>query len=197
MPSPEEILLERLQSLNISSLSHTFANFKVTDANRGIVKIFKTIPDGKCQYKFILLYGTTGCGKTHLIEALILEWDKMDIRYRYTTIGERLRALRQCLDKNHIPSLQDVMNSYFVAPRLILDDYGMGITESIWEQSILEEIIDERYRRRFYPQEMITILTTNKDIKELPDRVVSRFKDPDTGIILFNSDSDYRRRKHE
>jgi hypothetical protein len=71
----------------------------------------------------------------------------------------------------------------------------MGTTESRFEISDLEDIIDLRYRKRYYPEcDLVTILATNKDIKELPDRVVSRFYDPEFGVVLYMGDKDYRRR---
>ncbi|MBA7590759.1 hypothetical protein ES708_32896 [subsurface metagenome] len=67
---------------------------------------------------------------------------------------------------------------------------GIGGSGSEWELGQLEEIIAIRYRERLF-----TILTTNRDLTELPERVVSRFKDPDVGRVVLNDGADYRRRK--
>ena len=72
----------------------------------------------------------------------------------------------------------------------------MGTTESRFEVSDLEDIIDLRYRKRFYPTyDLVTILATNKDIKDLPDMVASRFYDSEFGIVLYMGAEDYRRRR--
>ena len=66
----------------------------------------------------------------------------------------------------------------------------MGGSGSAWEYGQLEEIINHRSHENLF-----TILTTNRDLTELPERVVSRFQDPDIGRVVLNSGKDYRRIK--
>jgi len=54
----------------------------------------------------------------------------------------------------------------------------------------LEKIIRVRYRERLF-----TILTTNRDISELPERIVSRFEDAEVARKVLNSGIDYRKLK--
>jgi len=83
------------------------------------------------------------------------------------------------------PSLKDGPEALPPMPFLdLLDEYG-----SEWEWGELEDIINYRYRER-----MFTVMTTNRDLTELPERVVSRFRDPDIGVVVLNSGKDYRRR---
>lgn len=193
--SQDEILIKNLKRFNISTLEHTFANFKATAKTKPAVETLKAVARGESDKKFILLYGTAGCGKTHLIEATIIEWATYGANTYYLTFSEIARRLKSMLGKGG--DFYDVLfKSYCDVKRLIVDDYGMGTTESRYEISALEDIIDMRYRRRFYPMvEQVTIMASNKDIKELPDRVTSRFYDPDFGAVFFLGDVDYRRRK--
>lgn len=189
----QKIIME-LKRLGISSFGHTFENFEITAPVKGAYQTLKTLAEGKSDRKFILLYGKTGCGKTYLIEALIIEWATRTIFSRYRTFSDIVRYLKGGLStpglyEQRFSSIRDVS-------KLIIDDYGMGTTESRFEVSELEDIIDLRYRRRYYPDSKdVTILTSNKDIKELPDRVTSRFYDPEFGVVFYMGDRDYRKRK--
>lgn len=66
----------------------------------------------------------------------------------------------------------------------------MGGSGSAWEYGQLEDIIATRYRERLF-----TIMTTNQDLGELPERITSRFFDPDIGRVILNEGADYRRLK--
>lgn len=44
-----------------------------------------------------------------------------------------------------------------------------------------------------YREHLFTIMTTNRDLTELPERIVSRFRDPDVGMVVLNEGADYRR----
>lgn len=190
--SPEWVA-QKLRAFNISSLNHTFGNFKADSNTKEAMLTMKALSDGELKKQFVLLYGTTGCGKTHLIEATVINWAKNNIPSRYMTFSEMARRLKTMLRKGgEFYELQ--FNTYRDSKRLIVDDFGMGTTESQFEISELEDIVDLRYRKRYYPDcDFVTILATNKDIKELPDRVVSRFYEPEFGVVLYMGDKDYRR----
>jgi len=83
-----------------------------------------------------------------------------------------------------------LIERYCCCEHLIIDDVGMGGSGSEWEYGQLEEIVVARYRERLF-----TIMTTNRDLSELPERVVSRFRDPDVGVVILNQGADYRRQK--
>lgn len=191
--SPEWVL-GKLKSFNISSLNHTFETFKTDENTKVAMDTLRALSNGELSKQFVLLYGITGCGKTHLVEATIINWGNHGIRARYMTFSDMFRQLKSSLRLGG--EHYDLMfNTYRDLKRLVVDDFGMGTTESRFEISDLEDIIDTRYRKRFYPNcELVTILATNKDIKELPDRIVSRFYDPEFGVVLYMGDKDYRRR---
>ena len=191
--SPEWVT-KKLRMFNISSLNHTFENFKADSQTKEAVMTLKALSNAELKKQFVLLYGTAGCGKTHLIEATIINWARQNIWSSYLTFSEMARQLKTELRKGgdfYDLRFEDFCNG----KRLIIDDFGMGTTESRFEISDLEDIIDKRYRRRYYPDcDLVTILATNKDIKELPDRITSRFFDPEFGVVLYMGDKDYRRR---
>ncbi len=187
-----EILI--LNKFNISTLKHNFECFKTTSDTREAINVMKNVAQGKSDRQFLMLYGGTGCGKTHLIEAAIIQWAKDGIFGRYYTFSDIARHLKGGLGT---PGLYGQRFKAMVDQRiLIIDDYGMGTTESKFEISQIEDIIDIRYRKRYYPgTKHITIMASNEDIKALPPRVVSRFYDPEYGSVLFMGKVDYRRRR--
>ena len=192
---PKGTVMDKLSQFNISSLDHTFENFKRVKGTAEALDVFRNLAGGKSDRKFILCFGITGSGKTHLIEATIIAWAKRGIFARYNTMSEILRRLKSSFAQRHTPPYEEIFKGICETPRLIIDDYGMGLTETRWEISELEDIINERYHKRYYEDGKVTILASNKDIKELPDRVVSRFYDPEFGVVIFMEAKDYRRRK--
>jgi DNA replication protein DnaC len=190
-----ETMVEKLERFGLSSLEHTFANFKPVPGTEEAVKLMKEIAEGESDRKFVLLYGTTGCGKTYLIEAVIITWLKKNIPTGYQTLSQMVRYLKRAFQAGSIPPYDVLFEQICKRNRLVLDDVGMGTIESKWEIAVLEDIINERYHRRYYPDGKITILATNKDIIELPDRIVSRFYDPEFGAVVHIKAGDYRMKK--
>ncbi len=66
----------------------------------------------------------------------------------------------------------------------------MGLADTAWEAAQLETIIDYRYRYK-----LLMATATNKDISQLPERVVSRLSDRSVCIMCLNKASDYRKLK--
>lgn len=138
----------------------------------------------------LLCVGSSGCGKTHLLKSAVLRLYGRGIFCRYMEWHRIINTFKAGLDKGAIPPYEDILENYCQARALAIDDYGLGSTNTQWEQSQLETIINYRYDRQ-----LITMVTTNLRNEELPERVVSRFRDPDVSIIVVNRASDYRRRK--
>ena len=82
------------------------------------------------------------------------------------------------------------MDLWCKAKRLVIDDVGIGGSDTLWSMKILEELILARHRDRLF-----TVLSTNADISELPERVISRFQDPEKARMIQNQGEDYRPRK--
>jgi len=180
--------------LNVSSISHTFDNFKRVKGTEEMLDVMKLIAEGTDR-KFVFLYGTVGCGKTYIIESLIIQWANKGIFTRYNTNSQLMRMFKNCMKPQSIPSYEEMFRRICQVDRLIIDDMGMGTAESTWELATLEDIINERYHMRYFPTPVITIMATNKDITEIPDRITSRFYDPEVGLVLCNRAQDYRKRK--
>lgn len=134
----------------------------------------------------LLCLGATGCGKTHLCEALSLSLYKQGIISPVIKFNELVSIFKRALI-NDSSDYDSLFKRYKQMKYLILDDYGLGTKVTDYEVSVLEEIIDYRYRER-----LPTILTANLDLKDMPVRVASRFGDGETSRIIINRAGDYR-----
>ena len=149
---------------------------------------FHDIAFGSTEVFMVFCYGFAGTGKTHLLKAMVNQVRLSGKTIGYVNWAQLIDALKRAMGNDEIPGLYDlILHNYLTAPALAIDDLGMGTTNTQWENSILERIVVERYERR-----LLTAIVSNKDITELPDRVISRFKDQDTSIIVVTKAKDYR-----
>ena len=181
-------------SLRITNRNCTFENFKLREGTEAAFKAFKALADGTTDKPFLFCYGTTGCGKTHLIEATIRQWFYgRGIICRYLTVGEFLALLKGAMIDKDRGDEGELFRRYCTAPYLVLDDLGLEYGTK-WEYSKLEELIRCRDA-----DGLVTIMATNKDFKQLLSegnmpRLLSRFSDSSVSQLILNGASDFRRR---
>jgi DNA replication protein DnaC len=133
----------------------------------------------------LVLQGLTGLGKTHLAAAATIHLLSTGLHVRFTTAKELLLDLQHAISGDR--DYQVVYDGYCQAQVLVLDEYG-GERDTAYANDVLEGIITYRYAR-----EMPFILTTNMDVTQIPDRMLSRFSDGRTVKILPCEGDDYRR----
>ena len=182
---------ELRKSLGLSSLGHTFDNYKVLPGTQEALEAFKGMAEEGC-LPLLLCYGGVGNGKTHLCEALSMALYKKGIRCKVMVWSDIVRQLKGSFDshrESHSLPYQFLFNRIRSMSYLIIDDVGMGSSGSEWEWGEFEDLT--RYR---YHEMLFTVVVTNKELNELPPRVISRFNDPDIGRIVLNRGKDYRKR---
>jgi DNA replication protein DnaC len=180
-----------MESRGLATLDHTFDSFD--QSWKGTEKAYaaaRALGEGTLDKPFLLLYGGTGNGKTHLIEATIIALGQRGIWARYWTAAEMAAFLKAGInvEMGH-PNLNERIEHLCRAGTLVLDDLGVE-KDTVWQWGNLEIIIDYRYRFR-----NITIVATNLDIKELEEkseRIVSRFSDREVAQLVLNKGEDYR-----
>jgi len=182
--------------LRITCMDNTFENFKPRPGTELSLRAFKALADGTTDKPFLFCYGTTGCGKTHLIEATIIRWLERGIICRYYTVGEFLALLKAAMNDNDRADEAELFGRFCNAPYLVLDDLGLEYGTK-WEYSRLEELIRRRDAER-----LVTIMATNRDIQQLQKegdvpRLLSRFSDPAVSELVVNGAIDYRLREEE
>ena len=194
-PTLEEKREQLRKSLGVASLENTFENFKPVPGTEKALAAFKTLAYGKTDKPMLLCCGGVGNGKTHLCEATAIALYKRGIFCRVMTMARIMRALKECMRPDPLTSYDELLDRYCRCGYLIVDDVGMGGSGSDWEYGQLEEIVVARYRECLAGTNRFTIMTSNRDLTELPERIVSRFRDPDVGMVVLNEGADYRRLK--
>lgn len=187
-PSELDKLEELRRNLGVTSLNNTFANFKQLPGTDKAFKAFYDFSTLLTPKPLLLCYGGVGNGKTHLLEAAAIEFYRRGIFVRVLHFFNILSLMKASMnDKEAVPSYDQVLRTMCEANILLLDDVGSGSGDSKWAYTILEDVISYRAER------FMTAITTNRDPKELPERVVSRFRDNAFSILVLNNGNDYRK----
>lgn len=170
---------------------HTFEFFAPRPGTKDALAAFQAVADGSGP-PLLLCGGITGNGKTYLMEALTIEIYKRGAFVRLLTAFDYLAVLKGCMEPGHIPPYEEQLRRYMEEPRLLIDDLGSGTKGSDWEWGVWEAIINYRYQHR-----LLTVITTNLDLAQLPARIQSRFSDPAVGRVVLNNATDYRRERRK
>jgi len=142
---------------------------------------FAKSPDG-----WLVLQGTTGCGKTHLAAAIA------NYRYQakqpalFVVVSDFLDHLRSAFSPESKVSYDQLFEKVKTAPLLILDDFGEQTTTP-WAQEKLYQIINHRYNAR-----LATVITTRSSTDEMDSPVASRLVDPKISNPFIIDAPDYR-----
>ena len=182
---------ERIRKhLGVSSMDSTFDNFKAVPGTEDAFKAAKLLSTLNTDWRLLLIYGTWGNGKTHLLEAIAITlWDR-GIWVRVNTFPEFMGRLKGTFDRTKDSpetTFNDIMDQYCTTPYLLLDDVGAAGSFTPFSLSQLERIMLARYR-----DNLLTVITTNLDEKEIPKFVISRFSDAEKGRMVLNEAKDYR-----
>lgn len=175
-----------MKSKGLEYQGQTFEAFKVLPGTQDTYNAFRDLSTGKAPYKLLLCYGPTGNGKTHLSKALAAKWIASGIDCRYYDVANLLTRLKEDMNDNLTSQRLREIKGF---EALILDDWKEYNSTS-WQLSTLEEIINARYDARKY-----TVVTTNMDWKELPDRIISRFCEEGLSKFVHNQGEDQRRQR--
>jgi len=110
----------------------------------------------------LILAGSSGTGKSHIAQALLLEGCRRNYRCRYTTAAAMLNDLMSGLADQ---TLQQKLKHYIVPQILLVDELGFDRLEqeSARNASLFFKVIDGRYGKAS------TVVTTNIDFKDLGD----------------------------
>ncbi len=136
---------------------------------------------------WLVLKGGYGCGKTHLAAAIANGCVERGLPVLFITVPDLLDHLRAAFAPSSPVEYDTRFEDVRSASVLILDDLG---TESAtpWAQEKLFQIFNYRYNAR-----LPTVVTTNRELEEIPLRLRSRLVDPDLTHIVSIIAPDYRR----
>lgn len=170
----------------ITERLQTFERFVKLPGTSNAYRAFFNLANGKTDKPFILCYGNTGCGKTHLCQALIAALNQRGIIASYYKVPALMDTLRRGIGTK---TIDDWISALEKLEAVALDDFGSS-SNSEWELEKLQEIIDTRWTHK-----RITVMTMNKTLSELTvlsPRIFSRMCDQELSVVVFNEGKDYR-----
>jgi DNA replication protein DnaC len=132
---------------------------------------------------WLTISGTNDTGKTHLAVSICKEWVKAGIPAKYAFVPLLLDELRQGFGKDG--DYDSRFNTFCTVPLLLLDDLGAEYNTG-WVQEKLETIIDYRYMNS-----LSLIVTTNKTLGELSQRIRSRLMRHPSSIMITPNAQEY------
>jgi len=170
----------------------TFANFKALPETKDSYAAAVQLADGTATFVWLLVFGGTGSGKSHLCNAVSRQLLSRGIQTRLVLGSEIIAQLRQGMNDH---TTDEIMRYYQTVPALIIDDLGVGSKSpgeraGEWEWARIEELLVIRHEWR-----RVTMVATNMDWSEFPGRIKSRFDDRSVSRWVLNQAPDYRSTK--
>jgi DNA replication protein DnaC len=158
------------------------------NAKKAVRLAKKFVADFDTEYSNLLLYGTTGIGKTFLSNCIAKELLDTSHSVIYLTATELFERLaRKDYAKSYRSSEEDYDADYLTeCDLLIIDDLGTEVSNA-YTSSRLFYIINERLLRR--KSIIISTNLTPKDLMETySDRILSRLAASSTFLYLYGDD---------
>lgn len=140
-----------------------------------------------------VLIGGYGCGKTHLMCGMANALVARGIPTVMVYVTSLLNELKGTFNGNGNET-NEFLEEITAVKVLMIDDFGTE-QRTPWSTSILEHIINSRYKEA---EEKPTVISTNKTIQQLKalyPRIASRVMDSDISTVHVIAVGDYRLRK--
>jgi len=120
---------------------------------------------------WLVFIGPTGSGKTHLTAAIANERIGRDAPVFFITTADLLDHLRAAFNPESETTYDRLFDQVRNTPLLILDDLGMQFGTP-WAQEKLDQLLNHRFSH-----ELPTVITTEKPLAEMDERLRSRLSD--------------------
>lgn len=132
----------------------------------------------------LMMFGTTGTGKTHLATAIIKRLIENDYSAEYCRTDAMFRAVKNTYSNNSEHSENDVIARYASPDLLVVDEIGAQLgTET--EKHILFSILNARYE-----QVKSTLVISNLNAKGVEEfmgsRLIDRLREGGGTTVIFN-----------
>ncbi|MFC1847532.1 ATP-binding protein [Chloroflexota bacterium] len=135
---------------------------------------------------WLVFLGVNGSGKTHLAAAIVNYRYQHKQHALFIVVPDFLDHLRSAFSPESKISYDRLFESVKSTPLLVLDDFGAQATTS-WVQEKLYQVINYRYNA-----DLPTVITTNRSLDEIEDRISSRLADKNISNVLNMRVPDFR-----
>jgi DNA replication protein DnaC len=135
---------------------------------------------------WLVLVGPSGCGKTHLSAAIAGKCIASGQGALFMVVPDLLDHLRAAYQPGSEAGYDEVFETVRNAPVLILDDLGAH-QSSPWAEEKLYQILNHRHLARMH-----TVVTTNRELKQMEPRIASRLADLKTSTVYEITAPDFR-----
>lgn len=182
LQSLEDKLLRRA-SLPSQKEIRTIESFKVTPGTRDALNATKAMITGEFGWNILLLVGSYGLGKTHLLEALGREVVAKRIVVKYLFQPDWVDSLRDAASFDTETQASTIWDVVDRSELILLDDLtDRRVTPFAIEQ--VERLVDDRYRNGG-----LLVATTNLPFKEFAGvwgpRLADRLFEGDSDIVRY------------
>jgi len=136
--------------------------------------------------RFLVLSGSYGNGKSHLLEAAAASLVAKGEPVLYRTDSDLIAEYRQSVARKEV---EDFFTDLAEVPWLVWDDLGMAATGDAGKE-IVDRLVNHRWRHQYK-----TLVATNLSDKGLPPRVASRLQDRAISKVINIEAPDYRKKE--
>lgn len=184
----EETAKTDSSSLNIENTKLTFNNFVVGPSNKfAYTASLRVAETPGSVFNPLFIYGNSGLGKTHLLNAIIekIKSNKPDANILYITSENLMNDFYFALQ---IKTLHDFHNKYRSCDALLIDDIQFIAGKVQMEEEIFHTF------NIFISEGKQLVLTSDKPPREIPkieDRLITRFE---SGILCDIQPPDFETR---
>ena len=182
----KEMAMENLSNMQSSSnlnLKYKFENFVVGENNEFAYKVAKAVAENPAtKYNPLFIYGNSGLGKTHLMQAIghytIFNNPKLRVKYTKTDdyVNDYISNSRKT--NNNIENMSKFNRKYTNIDIILIDDIQF-IESKMKSMENLQYTFDSLYNKG--KQIVITSDRVPKDIPKLTEALCSRFE---MGLML-------------
>lgn len=185
--------LAQMQSFSNLNLKYRFDNFVVGENNRIAQAVAYTVAQNPAKrYNPLFIYGASGLGKTHLMQAIghhvIFNKPKLKVRYIKTEdyVNELINNLQKGGERN--VRMEKFRQKYRNVDVLLIDDIQF-LESKVYTMEEIFHTFDSLHNNN--KQIVITSDRLPKDIPTLPDRLRTRFE---MGLVVDITPPDFETR---
>jgi len=139
--------------------------------------------ENRAEGRSLILTGSVGTGKTHLMIALIKRLIDDGYRPRYLTLYDYVHSVRETWRRGAEKTEREVVTSLAEYDLLLLDEVGVQVFSDN-EMMLVHLLIDGRYQRR-----LPTVIASNLDMKgilaAIGERAMDRLREGNGRAIVF------------